>query len=129
MHMTLGNILGIGTDIVDARRIEALMQRHGERFLQRVYTQAERAYCETATDPTRRLLRYANRFAAKEAVYKALGGGGGLSWQEAEVVHSLSGAPLLLLHGAAATRTNSATSHLSLSDEYPYATAFVILVK
>lgn len=126
--MTLSNIVGIGTDMVDARRIEALIVRHGERFLRRVYTEAERAYCEKATDSGRRLLRYANRFAAKEAAYKALGISG-LRWRDIEVIHTPSGAPCITLHGKAAVHAGAATLHLSLSDEHPYSFAFVVLVR
>jgi holo-[acyl-carrier protein] synthase len=125
--MALGNIIGIGTDMVDARRIEAAIARHGERFLHRIYTLSERAYCASATDETRQLLRYASRFAAKEATYKALGGGRGMSWLDAEVVHTASGAPQLMLHGTAKSRAKEAIAYLSLTDEYPYASAFVII--
>ncbi len=133
-------ILGIGTDIVDVRRVQVVLERHMSRFKSRIYTAAETAYCESASHPGRRLLRYANRFAAKEAAYKALGAGrgDGITWQDMEVISTDSrgqSAPSLLLHGRAKYHVeqkvlNSSMAYktqLSLSDEYPYALAFVIL--
>ena len=134
-------ILGIGTDIIDVRRIEVALARHtSARFISRIYTPAEIVYCEAASHPERRLLRYANRFAAKEAGYKALGVGRGaaITWQDIETVSpqgETSGPPSLLLHGKAkqvmeervADTTKTVITHLSLSDEYPYAVAFVVL--
>ena len=131
------SIVGIGTDMVDVRRIEAAFARHGERFTHRIYTEAERSYCENASNAKRRMLRYANRFAAKESAYKALnvGRGAHIAWQELEVMHLPSGAPSVLFHGNAheagqwllPNASASLITHLSLSDEYPYSIAFVVL--
>jgi holo-[acyl-carrier protein] synthase len=132
------NIIGIGTDIVDVRRIQAAFMRNGARFSARIYTPAEIAYCESAAHPERTLLRYANRFAAKEASYKALGvhRGAGISWQEIEVIRkTMDAPPSLVFHGKALQHLSdhlipeggTLQTHLSLSDEYPYALAFIIL--
>lgn len=126
-------ILGIGTDIVDARRIGRSVDRFGDRFIGRVFTDAERAAAEARADPA---LYYAKRFAAKEAVYKALSGSGidGLGWREAEVTNLAGGAPDLRLTGRCKTALErltpqgyNATASLSLSDEPPYAVAFVVI--
>lgn len=126
-------ILGIGTDIVDARRIGRSIDRFGDRFIGRVFTDAERAAADARADPA---LYYAKRFAAKEAVYKALSGAGvdGLGWRDAEISNLAGGAPDLLLTGRCKTALerltpdgyNAAVS-LSLSDEPPYAVAFVVI--
>ena len=126
-------ILGIGTDIVDARRIGRSIDRFGDRFIGRVFTDAERAAADARADPA---LYYAKRFAAKEAVYKALCGAGvdGLGWRDAEISNLAGGAPDLLLTGRCKTALerltpdgyNAAVS-LSLSDEPPYAVAFVVI--
>ncbi len=93
-------ILGLGTDLVGIARIRGVHTRQGERFLARVYTAAEQAYCLAAADPAERL---ATRWAAKEAVMKALGTGwtGGVDFRQIEVV-SGAGAPRLVLSGSAA---------------------------
>ncbi|HTS67901.1 MAG TPA: holo-ACP synthase [Terriglobia bacterium] len=93
-------ILGIGVDIAETLRIERSLERHGERFSQRVFTPAEIAYCEKFKN---RAERYAARFAAKEAAFKALGTGwrDGIRWLDVEVVHLPSGKPELVLSGKA----------------------------
>jgi len=89
----------VGVDIIEIERIEAVLRRHGERFLQRVYTPAERAYCRG------RVPELAARFAAKEAVSKALGTGlRGIAWQEMEILGDERGKPLVNLHGRAKAR-------------------------
>jgi holo-[acyl-carrier protein] synthase len=98
-------ILGLGVDVCDVERIRrALEGRTGERFRERVFTPAERAYCEARGRG--RFASYAVRFAAKEAGMKALGTGWGegVSWHDFEVVRPASGPPRLVLHGAAAAR-------------------------
>lgn len=132
-------VVAVGTDMVDARRIEALLERYGERFMSRVYTDTERAYIHSATDERRRLLRLASRFAAKEATMKVLRARGhGLRWRDIEVSRDVDGAPALRLDGQARERLAALTAdpgggvpfprlHLSLSDEWPYALAFVVL--
>lgn len=124
-------ILGIGSDIVDIRRIEKLVARFGERFLNRVFTSSERAYCND------RPASLAKRFAAKEAMAKALGCGIGehLQWKEAEVFNLPSGKPSMRLLGSGLALLATLTGpgkppiaiHLSLSDEYPYAQAFIVI--
>src|SRR5688500_18091958 len=93
-------ILGIGTDIVEVLRIAQMIERHGELFLQRVYTPGEIEYCTARKAATQ---HYAGRWAAKEAVLKALGTGWsrGISWQDIEVRNELGGKPLIHLGGGA----------------------------
>ena len=126
-------IIGIGVDLVDVRRIERLLNKFGDHFTHKVFTKAERAYAEAHRHPAQ---AYANRFAAKEAAAKALGTGmrGGIGWQDIEVVKAPSGEPSLLFHGKAEERLRKRTpqdhqgcSHVSVSDEPPYSTAFVVL--
>lgn len=119
-------IVGIGVDIVDARRIQHMIEQYGKKFLNRVFTQAEQDYADAATDPKRRLLRYANRFAAKEAFVKALEDAQGLSWQDIEVTKEPNGRPGIILHKSVNDTYNI---HLSLSDEYPYSHAYIIIEK
>ena len=125
-------IIGIGTDICDIRRIENSIEKYGERFIRRIYTAHEIAYCEGKSG---RASYYAKRFAAKEAAAKALAGPntGSLSWHDVEVQNEVSGKPVLKLSGEALARkkareaTGAAASiHLSMSDDYPYAQAFVV---
>lgn len=127
-------ILGIGTDIVDERRISRLMARFGDRFLDRIFTDAERA--EALSRGHAAGLYFAKRFAAKEAVYKALSGSGvdGMGWRDAETTNLAGGAPKLLLTGGCKTALErlapdgyNAAASLSLSDEPPYAVAFVVI--
>lgn len=126
-------IIGIGVDLVDMRRIERLLQTYGDHFTHKVFTQEERAYASTKAHPAR---AYANRFAAKEAVLKALGTGKkeGIGWQDIEVVRVSSGAPSLCFHGKAYEKLVSRLPsgytgclHVSFSDEPPYSTAFVVI--
>jgi len=125
-------ILGIGTDICDIRRIEQSIEKYGERFLAKTFTPLERDYCDTKARPA---MSYAKRFAAKEAVAKALAGSetGSLPWHSVEVQNDPSGRPIVALSGKAEERLNlhlpegqKGHIHLSLSDDYPYATAFAI---
>ncbi len=94
-------IVGSGVDLCEVDRIEAVIKRHGQRFLDRVYTEREIAYAESKAN---RFERYAARFAAKEAGMKALGTGwrGGIRWQDFEVANLPSGRPTLRFHGRAA---------------------------
>jgi holo-[acyl-carrier protein] synthase len=91
-------ILGLGTDIVEIVRVGQMIERHGEHFLQRVYTESEIRYCQ---DRKLSYQHFAGRWAAKEAVMKALGTGfvKGISWQDIEVCTKSSGAPIMQLHG------------------------------
>ncbi|HEY1878764.1 MAG TPA: holo-ACP synthase [Caulobacteraceae bacterium] len=126
-------IIGIGSDITDIRRIENSLERFGERFVRRVFTEVERARAERRAGPA---ATYAKRFAAKEACAKALGTGmrRGVFWRDMGVVNVRSGRPTLALTGGAAARLAEITPsghtcvlHLTLSDEPPYAQAFVVI--
>ncbi len=127
-------ILGIGSDLCDIRRIEQTLERFGDRFLQRVFTEAERARAERR--PHDRAATYAKRFAAKEACAKALGTGirQGVFWRDMGVVNLRSGAPTMALAGGAAARLAAITPpgyaariHVSLTDEHPLAQSFVVI--
>ena len=126
-------ILGLGNDLIDIRRIEKTIAKHGERFLARVYTDIERAKSDRRAQ---RAASYAKRFAAKEACAKALGTGlnHGVFWRDMGVVNQRSGAPTLALTGGAAARLEAITPlgmkpviHVTLTDDHPYAQAFVII--
>jgi len=126
-------IVGIGTDLVDIRRIERTIARHGERFLQRIFTPTERALSERRAN---RAETYAKRFAAKEACAKALGTGfrNGIFFRDLGVVNLPSGKPTMQLSGAAAARLRDmipqglvAQVDLAITDEYPMAQAFVLI--
>lgn len=92
-------IIGHGIDLVDLDRIAVMIDRHGERFLERVFTEGERAYADSGG--RRRVERYAARFAAKEAVFKAIGTGwrSGITWRDVDVRREPSGAPHIQLFG------------------------------
>lgn len=126
-------IIGIGNDLCDIGRISNALERHGDRFKTRIFTQAEQAYCETSKDSAS---RYAKRWAAKEALAKALSTADtpDLTWTDVEITNGASGKPHITLHGAALERLSDMTPeghaphiHLSLTDEPPYAQAFVII--
>ena len=122
-------IVGIGTDIVDVGRIDAMLARRGEALAQRLLSAAEFDAFKVHPAPARFL---AKRFAAKEAALKALGTGlrNGMRWADISVVHDALGKPALRLEGAAQQRAGSlgvSACHLSVSDEQRYAVAFVIL--
>ena len=126
-------ILGIGSDIIDVRRIEQTIARHGDRFLDRIFTEVERAKAERRTN---RIDTYAKRFAAKEACAKALGTGlrAGVFWRDMGVVNLPSGRPTMLLTGGAMARLSAITPagyeariDVTITDEYPTAQAFVII--
>jgi len=126
-------IIGIGADLVDTRRIGATLERFGDRFRKRCFSEHEIERAERAADPA---LVYAKRYAAKEAIWKALGDGArdGIQWRELVVENARSGKPRLVLSGQAARRLADLTPagmvariDLSLSDEPPYAQAFVVV--
>jgi holo-[acyl-carrier protein] synthase len=126
-------ILGIGSDLCDIRRIEATLSRHGERFTLRVFTEEER---RKAGSRVTAAATYAKRFAAKEAMAKALGTGirGGVFWRDMGVVNLPSGRPTMRLTGGAAARLarllpagHEAVIHLTITDDHPYAQAFVVI--
>lgn len=126
-------IIGIGTDLVDVRRIEAAIERHGDRFLKRVFTENERSRAERRVN---RVETYAKRFAAKEACAKALGTGfrQGVFFRDMGVVNLATGKPSLRLTGGALRRLEAVTPaghkaqiDLALTDEWPLAQAFVVI--
>jgi holo-[acyl-carrier protein] synthase len=124
-------IHGIGIDVVEVARIAAAIARHGEAFLGRLFTPAERAYCDPKKTPA---LHYAARFAAKEAVAKALGTGIGrhANWLDLEIAHDAAGAPTLVLHGLAAgyaTSHDITAIHISLTHTHAYAAANALAIK
>jgi holo-[acyl-carrier protein] synthase len=126
-------ILGIGSDLIDVRRIARTIERHGDRFLDRVFTPAERAKAEGRL---KRDETYAKRFAAKEACAKALGTGfrRGVFWRDMGVVNLPSGRPTMALTGGARARLDSMTPSgcearidVTLTDEGPLAQAVVVI--
>ena len=126
-------ILGIGSDLSDIRRIQGSLDRFGERFTHRIFTEIERTRSERKPDQAS---SYAKRFAAKEACAKALGTGmrAGVFWRDMGVVNMRSGQPTLALTNGALARLekmvpagHKAVIHLSLTDDHPYAQAFVII--
>ncbi len=126
-------IIGVGADLCDIRRIQASLDRFGDRFRNRCFTEHERTRSERKPDPA---WSYAKRFAAKEACAKALGTGmrADVYWRDMGVVNLRSGRPTLALTGHAAERLarltpkgHEARIHLTLSDEHPYALAFVVI--
>ena len=126
-------IIGIGSDLIDIRRIEKSIERFGDRFTQRIFTETE----QTKSDNRRnRAASYAKRFAAKEACSKALGTGisSGVFWRDMGVVNDRSGKPTMHLSNAAAKKLAQMTPngyqphiHLTITDDYPLAQAFVII--
>src|SRR3954465_7445450 len=126
-------ILGLGSDLIDIRRIEKTIERHGERFIARIFTSVER---EKSEGRATRAASYAKRFAAKEACAKALGTGlrRGVFWRDMGVINQRGGRPTLALTGGALARLREITPpglaaqiDLTLTDEYPLAQAIVII--
>jgi holo-[acyl-carrier protein] synthase len=126
-------IIGLGSDIVDVRRIQSVLERHGDRFLNRVFTPLERAKADRRA---RRVETYAKRFAAKEACAKALGTGlaAGVFWRDMGVVNLPGGKPTMKLTGGALLRLQSITPKgcdvridVTLTDEGPTAQALVVI--
>ncbi len=124
------NIHGIGTDIIECLRIAAMIEKHGELFLSRVYTPHEIEYCSARRAANQ---RYAGRFAAKEAVLKALGTGWtrGIQWQDIEVRNELGGKPRIALSGGArelCIKTGISEVLITISHCRSFATAYAIAV-
>ena len=126
-------IVGIGSDLADIRRIERTLDRFGERFVQRVFTEIEQAKSERRRA---RAASYAKRWAAKEACSKALGTGlrMGVAWREMGVVNLPSGQPTMQLSGGAAERLarlipdgRRPSIHVTITDDHPWAQAFVVI--
>ena len=130
-------ILGIGNDLIDITRVAKVIERHGERFLERVFTEAERARAQRRAGNEKMLVAtYAKRFAAKEACSKALGTGirQGVWWRDMGVVNLPGGRPTMLLTGGALVRLQAMTPpgheariDLTITDDWPLAQAFVII--
>jgi holo-[acyl-carrier protein] synthase len=126
-------ILGIGTDLANIDRIQAVLDRHGDRFRNRVFTEREQAKAARRKDEAG---TYAKRWAAKEACSKALGTGlrMGISWKDMAVSNLKSGQPVMTLTGWAKTRLDDMTPdgheaviHVTLTDDHPWAQAFVVI--
>lgn len=126
-------IIGIGNDTIDIRRVEKVLERHGERFTSRIFTDIEVRKSERRRQ---RAASYAKRFAAKEACSKALGTGirGGVFWRDMGVVNLPSGQPTMALTGGAADRLaalvppgHRSQIHLTITDDFPLAQALVII--
>ena len=126
-------IIGIGSDLADIRRIEKTLERFGERFIGRVFTEVERTKSERRRE---RIASYAKRWAAKEACSKALGTGlrMGVAWREMGVVNLPSGQPTMEITGGAALRLralvppgHAARIHVTITDDFPWAQAFVVI--
>ncbi|MBB3453853.1 holo-[acyl-carrier protein] synthase [Rhizobium sp. BK313] len=126
-------IIGIGSDLIDIRRVEKSIERFGARFTERCFTDIERAKSEGRKN---KAASYAKRFAAKEACSKALGTGlaQGVFWRDMGVVNLPSGKPTMQLTGGAAKRlaamvpeNHRAAIHLTITDDFPLAQAFVII--
>jgi holo-[acyl-carrier protein] synthase len=126
-------IIGIGSDLCDIRRIETTLEKFGDRFVERCFTDIERRRSDRRAG---RAASYAKRFAAKEACAKALGTGlrKGVFWRDMGVVNLPSGQPTMLLTGGAAERLAAITPpgtvafiHLTITDESPIAAAFVVI--
>ena len=126
-------IIGLGSDLCDIRRVEKILEEHGERFTNRLFTEIERAKSDRRAA---RAASYAKRFAAKEACAKALGTGlnRGVFWRDMGVVNLPGGQPTMALTGGALARLNAITPaghraqiHLSITDDFPLAQAIVVI--
>jgi holo-[acyl-carrier protein] synthase len=130
-------IIGIGSDLIDIRRVAKVIERHGDRFLDRIFTDAERAKAERRAKSEKMVVAtYAKRFAAKEACSKALGTGirQGVWWRDMGVVNLPGGRPSMRLTGGAKARLDALTPpgheariELTITDEWPMAQALVII--
>ena len=121
-------ILGIGIDVIQNDRIRESLEKFGDRFINRIYTEGEQQYCKKCANPA---IHFAARFAAKEAAFKALGTGwaAGVKWKDVEVERLASGKPELHLHGEALERAKSmgaARFHVSLTHDQLVSVAVVI---
>lgn len=123
-------IIGIGTDIVDIRRIQKLLDRHQQRFVDKIFTRKEQLKANARKNPS---AAYAKMFAAKEAFIKALGGSFNMQWHDMEISNNALGKPILNVSGNGLLVLEKQCSgkqhsiHLSLSDDPPYAIAYIII--
>lgn len=122
----MGTIQGVGVDVVDVQRMKDVLARQGKVFLNKVFSDVEVTYCKTRKRP---YIHFAARFAAKEAVAKAMhtGWNGAFHWRDIEVVNDQSGAPHILLSHNVAKALEQCTVHLSLSHTETTVVAFVVL--
>lgn len=122
----MGNIKGIGVDVVDVKRMKGVLEKQKEYFLNKVFSDMEVTYCKTRSKP---YIHFAARFAAKEAVAKAMrtGWSGAFHWRDIEVVNDQSGAPHILLSRNVAEALKQCNVHLSLSHSDNTVVAFVVL--
>jgi holo-[acyl-carrier protein] synthase len=130
-------IIGIGSDLIDITRVAKVIERHGDRFLDRIFTDAERARAQRRAKSEKMVVAtYAKRFAAKEAMSKALGTGirQGVWWRDMGVINLPGGKPSMKLTGGALARLEKLTPpghvaqiDLSITDDWPFAQAFVII--
>ena len=130
-------IIGVGSDLIDITRVARVIERHGERFLERIFTEAERAKADRRAKNEKMVMAtYAKRFAAKEACSKALGTGirQGVWWRDMGVVNLPGGRPSMQLTGGALARLQALTPDgfearidLTITDDWPLAQAFVII--
>lgn len=129
-------VLGLGSDLCNIDRIASSIERFGDRFINRIFTEAEQAKAKANRRQLTRVATYAKRFAAKEACSKALGTGfrNGVFWRDMGVVNLPSGQPTLILSGGAAARLaqitpagHKAAIHLSMTDDHPWAQAIVLI--
>ena len=121
-----GELLGLGCDVIEIERVRGVLDRQGERFLQRVFTEEERTYCFSHKLPH---LHLAARFAAKEAIAKSLGAPAGMSWQDATVHRVPGGQPVVETRGTVAARAAElgvTRFHLSISHDAGIASAVVV---
>ncbi len=125
LRATYKVILGIGTDIIAVKRIKRLLTIYPQRFSSKILTSAEQVYCQTYKEPA---IHIAGRFAAKEAIVKALGTGfrNGLDWQDIEIINDLQGKPCVKVSEKLSYLCQATTFHLSISHCEEYATAMAI---
>lgn len=119
-------ILGIGNDIIEIERIHGVIERHGERFLNRTFTSKEQEYCQKHSKSS---ARFAGRFAAKEAIVKALGTGfnDSITFLDIEIVNNIVGKPEVVISPTLRELIGNSTIHISISHSDNYATAFAII--
>ncbi|HTR80933.1 MAG TPA: holo-ACP synthase [Bacteroidota bacterium] len=119
-------IQGIGVDLIEIQRIQASIDEFGETFLRKIFTDVEIAYCQSRKNPVQ---HFAARFAAKEAVSKALSTGwsGEFEWKNVEVTNELSGKPNVILHGKTAGALEKSKIHLTLSHSESAVVAFAVI--
>ena len=129
-------IIGIGNDYTDIRRIQRALEKFGDKFVQKIFTEQEQKRAESAVTIEAKAASYAKRWAAKEACSKALGTGmaGGIQWTDIEITNLSSGKPVITLYGAAVAKLNelvpngkTAKIDVTLTDDYPKAAAVVII--